>query len=114
MNEIFPYALKERSLVEGGGLSISGATYDSLRQMWIHEETGRPWVEWAQESAPSPYGETAITETHEGVDQSEVVSSQIGETAFTRTHEGADQSEAVQSRSGDSEDDLEAHQIGGI
>jgi hypothetical protein len=45
----------------------------------------------------SQFGETTLTKTIEGVDQSElsdVLSSQFGETTFTRTREGADQDES--------------------
>jgi len=78
-------------------MSTSGATYNPVLQIWIQTETQRPWIECVGDFSRSPYGETAMTETHEGVDQSEGVGSPLGETAFTRTHEGVDQSEAIQS-----------------
>ena len=47
---------------------------------------------------PTQFGETTLTETREGVDQTEgntLQASQLGETTLTKTREGADQSEGA-------------------
>jgi hypothetical protein len=73
--------------------------YDGDRQLWIDKTSGTPLVLCMHAyTQPSPYGETTMTETREGVDQTEGVTlraSQFGETTLTRTREGADQSEGA-------------------
>jgi hypothetical protein len=73
--------------------------YDRYRQLWIDKISGEPLVSRMHGHAqPTQFGETTMTESREGVDQSEGVSlqaSQFGETTLTKTHEGADQSEGV-------------------
>lgn len=73
--------------------------YDRDRQLWIDKSSGTPLVLCIQGHAqPSPYGETTMTETREGVDQTEgatLQASQFGETTMTKTREGADQSEGA-------------------
>jgi len=71
--------------------------YDVDRQIWVDEREGTALVEvLANSVAPTNFGETLITATREGVDQSEISAlgaSQFGETTMTKTHEGADQFE---------------------
>jgi len=73
--------------------------YDGDRQLWIDKSSGTPLVLCMHAYAqPSPYGETTMTETREGVDQTEgtaLHASQFGETTLTKTREGADQSEGA-------------------
>jgi hypothetical protein len=73
--------------------------YDEHRQIWIHKNSGMPLVCWMQTHAqPTQFGETTITETREGVDQTEgaaLQASQIGETTLTKTREGVDQTEGA-------------------
>lgn len=73
--------------------------YDDKRQLWVDQISGTPLVQQMKShSQNSQYGETTITETREGVDQSEGVSmaaSQYGETTHTATREGIDQTEST-------------------
>jgi hypothetical protein len=72
--------------------------YDPLRQLWVNAETGVPLVSLLRRAvSPSQYGETMMTETREGADQSEGAfqASPYGETSMTKTHEGSDQTEVT-------------------
>lgn len=75
---------------------LEACVYDEERQLWADENSNIPLVcLWTCHSS-SRYGETTLTETREGADQSEVVAcsaSRFGETTLTKTAEGADQSE---------------------
>ncbi|WP_319406139.1 hypothetical protein [uncultured Desulfosarcina sp.] len=72
------------------------ACYDNDRQIWVDKQTNLPLVETFNKQKFSNYGETIMTETKEGVDQSEVLSSSdFGETISTATNEGIDQREIV-------------------
>lgn len=69
--------------------------YDERQQLWIDQESGLPLVA-SNRSRSSRFGETTITETREGTDQSEVAdlsASRFGETTITKTQEGTDQIE---------------------
>ncbi len=71
--------------------------YDPVRQLWIHRESGEPLVNHFQKDlTASQYGETSLTDTREGADQTEsaLQASSYGETTITKTREGADQTEA--------------------
>lgn len=71
-------------------------SYDNDRQIWIDNQSNQPLVETLNDQKCSKYGETLITETGEGVDQSEVLSnSDFGETIYTATNEGVDQREMI-------------------
>ena len=80
--------------------------YDPELQVWIHSDTGKPIVLMEPEDFKNrtctPFGETEITETREGIDQPESTlartfsASPFGETLITRTREGVDQPEAMQ------------------
>lgn len=74
--------------------------YDDDRQLWVDKSSGVPLVLRMQgHERASSYGETTMTETREGVDQSEGAAihvfdaSPFGETTITKTQEGADQAE---------------------
>ena len=72
-------------------------SYDTVRQLWIDADSDEPLVTRFGRSVPaSQYGETSLTETREGADQSEgtIHASPYGETSITKTQEGADQSES--------------------
>lgn len=71
--------------------------YDPSLQLWVDCASGQPLVECLSlGSAGSKYGETSMTDTREGADQSEgtLQATTYGETTRTKTREGADQSEA--------------------
>ena len=75
--------------------------YDEERQLWMDTEHDEPVVsrEAGNAAAASRFGETTLTETREGADQTEVSglqASRFGETTLTKTHEGTDQSEIAQ------------------
>lgn len=72
--------------------------YDDVRQIWINMATGMPVVTENDRQQASKFGETSITETREGADQSEVSTinaSRFGETSMTKSFEGHDQGESV-------------------
>ncbi len=70
------------------------ASYDNELQIWIDNRTKKPLVESFNNRQCSDYGETLITETKEGIDQPEILSSSdFGETIITVTSEGIDQTE---------------------
>ncbi len=73
--------------------------YDDNMQLWVNQQTGEPIVlEFFEGSNRlcSEFGETDMTKTQEGADQSEALQlSEFGETTITRTQEGADQSEML-------------------
>ena len=78
----------------------SGIRYDEMLQIWVNEETGKSIVLQSLEESikldSSDFGETIITRTQEGADQSEVLgSSEFGETLMTETREGVDQAEII-------------------
>jgi len=72
-------------------------------QLWFDTKLERPVVEVlciSSDMGSSDIGETLLTATREGADQSEVsddsvLTSDFGETTGTRTAEGADQSEII-------------------
>jgi hypothetical protein len=72
--------------------------YDPGRQLWVDCASGVPLVLSIQ-TRSSNFGETTLTETREGVDQSEMIStlsaSTFGETSLSKTHEGIDQVEGT-------------------
>ena len=95
---VLPYVLRETCQIPEGS-DPSNASYCPDQQLWICNDTHRPWVSLAiDQPGASDYGETPITETREGVDQSEgsnhLYGSDYGETIQTKTHEGVDQTEA--------------------
>lgn len=94
-----PFVLLGRKKLPSEGAPSSDHTYDVLKQLWIDSSTGMPLVLRIQGHAQrSQYGETTLTETREGADQTEgtaFLTTQFGETTITATREGADQSEGT-------------------
>jgi hypothetical protein len=94
MNGAEPFILWERQPLPAESAPMHEHRYDPQRQLWINATTGVPVVAESCAHRASQFGETSITETREGADQSEVSSlsaSQFGETTMTKTHEGYDQ-----------------------
>jgi hypothetical protein len=75
-----------------------GTVYDERRQLWL-DDKGTPVV--SKQTSASDFGETSRTDSHEGVDQSEIsngiFASDFGETTVTKTSEGQDVTEVFQS-----------------
>ena len=93
-----PFILKGATKIPAEAKRPSEHVYDPQRQLWIDNRTGVPVVTSSVGSNASRFGETAITATREGADQSEIASihaSTYGETTVTRTSEGADQTEVT-------------------
>lgn len=94
-----PYILDGRKRLPPESEPSPEQYYDVERQIWADRPSGRPVVElMASPCSQSQFGETMLTKTHEGADQSEVAAleaSQFGETTITETREGADQREIV-------------------
>lgn len=96
---VTPFVLKGRKRLPPDIEPSDRQTYDDRLQIWIDRESGLPAVICAQmQTLPSPFGETTLTETREGADQSEIAdlrASQFGETTMTKTREGTDQVEGA-------------------
>jgi hypothetical protein len=96
-----PFVLLGRKKLPPDSAPSPEHVYDDDRQLWIDRSSGTPLVSSMQAHAQrSRFGETTMTETREGVDQSEGTTfqaSQFGETTLTKTREGADQSEGAAS-----------------
>ena len=93
-----PFILKGATKIPPETASPPEHVYDPQRQLWIDNRTGVPLVISSVRANASRFGETTLTATREGADQSETTSihaSQFGETILTRTREGADQSEII-------------------
>ena len=99
----------------------SNHVYDYERQIWIDTLRNEPVILQISQQMATRFGETTITETREGVDQSEIASLDIashytsvadiqnptncnsfqlestrfGETTITKTTEGTDASEVI-------------------
>lgn len=116
-----PYILLGRKILPPESSPSPNHIYDRYRQIWINRTSGLPLVSCMQTQA-SQFGETTLTETREGVDQTEgtvyapefdatiqppthegvsetkrsaLQASQYGETTFTKTSEGTDQGEGA-------------------
>ena len=94
-----PFVLLGRKKLPPEGAPSPDYAYDVSKQLWIDGISGIPLVLRMQgHTQRSQYGETTITETREGADQSEgtaFLATQFGETTITATREGADQSEGT-------------------
>jgi hypothetical protein len=94
-----PFVLLGRRKLPPDSAPSPEHVYDDDRQLWIDRSSGIPLVSSMQAHAQrSQFGETTMTETREGADQSEGTTfqaSQFGETTLTKTREGADQSEGA-------------------
>jgi hypothetical protein len=91
-----PFILKGCKKLTAETEPSSEQRYDRHSQLWINQSSGMPIViEMQRLLKASKFGETTITETREGADQSEISSyeaSQFGETTITRVQgEGADE-----------------------
>ena len=92
-----PYILLGRKKLPSESAPSPEHVYDEHRQLWIDKISGMPLVSCMRTHAqPTQFGETTLTETREGADQTEGTSlqaSEFGETIQTRTREGVDQTE---------------------
>jgi hypothetical protein len=95
--KVTPFVLLGRKRLPPEESPSSEEIYDGDRQLWVDRSSGEPLVLRMQRYAEhSRYGETTMTETREGVDQTEGVNiraSRFGETTNTATKEGIDQTE---------------------
>jgi hypothetical protein len=98
---MMPFVLMGRKKLPPESAPSDEQLYDVHLQLWIDKKSGMPLVSLMRANAqPTRFGETTMTETREGVDQTEGATfqaSQFGETIITKTHEGADQSERTAS-----------------
>jgi hypothetical protein len=83
-----PFILKGCKKLAAETEPSSEQRYDRYSQLWINQNSGTPVIiELQRLVQASKFGETTITETREGADQSEISSyeaSQFGETTITR------------------------------
>lgn len=92
-----PFILNGRKKLPPEPAVSSEEEYDQQRQLWIDRKSQEPLVcRIHSEIEASQYGETSLTDTREGADQSESAfqMSSYGETTMTKTREGADMTEA--------------------
>ena len=92
-----PFILVGRKRLPTDPAPSSEEEYDQQRQLWVDRKTQEPLVSRLhRELTASQYGETSLTETREGADQSDstLQMSSYGETTMTKTREGADMTEA--------------------
>ena len=93
-----PFILKGAAEIPPEIEPTSEHIYDSQQQLWIDNQTGVPLVVSSVGHNASRFGETPLTESFEGIDQSETTSihaSRFGETTLTRSIEGVDQGEVT-------------------
>ncbi len=94
-----PFILQGRTKLPPEAEPSDRETYDRYLQIWIDKETACPLVESVRTTIhSSQFGETTLTETREGTDQTEFITPQaspFGETMMTKTVEGADQFEVA-------------------
>lgn len=96
-----PFVFRDADRLPTSEALDRGRSYDPKRQLWIDDETGEAWVLYQArlqqgDRSRTRYGETLITQTTEGIDESEgVQATEVGETMITRTSERPDESEAV-------------------
>lgn len=93
-----PFILQGATRVPPEQAPSSDQIYDPQLQIWMDRRTGVPVINSSVHVDASRFGETSVTETQEGADQSEVQpfrASSFGETTLTKTAEGVDQIEAT-------------------
>lgn len=112
-----PFILRDRKVALPIDVDSDESVYDSVRQIWIRRDSGEAMVACLLEDRLSTkVGETTMTATREGVDQTErsaqdydsgysegcsseeltgIQASRVGETSITETREGVDQTERV-------------------
>lgn len=92
-----PFVLRDRRRLPPDAGPSHQHTYDDRLQLWIDNESGLPAVLCTQgQEQQSNFGETTLTETREGADQTEISdlqASRFGETTMSKTMEGTDQAE---------------------
>lgn len=92
-----PFILRERRKLPPDSGPSPDHEFDESRQVWMHLPSGRPLVVAVRDrNAATPFGETTITETKEGHDESEIAShlgTPFGETTLTKTSEGRNETE---------------------
>lgn len=89
-----PFVLLHRVTLPAEAPPGANDFYDPKLQIWIDIRSGLPLVQTLSRSASTKFGETTLTESREGVDQSAVFSitaSTFGETTMTKSQEGVDQ-----------------------
>jgi hypothetical protein len=100
---MMPYVLRQKRALPRDAGPSEDQRFDLEQQLWVGVPSGAPVIATLQSSClASRFGETPITETREGVDQSEVSTfegSQFGETILTKTLERAGQPEISRLRS---------------
>jgi hypothetical protein len=94
------FVLAKRRTLNDENAPSNKIVYDDKIQVWINRETGKSVVLQSMETSKiincSVFGETTITRTREGADQTEVIKcSEFGETLITETREGVDQAEVI-------------------
>jgi len=93
------FILRGRKELPTEDASQTNEIYDPNQQLWLDIETRVPVVSMLRTIVdPTKFGETLLTATREGADQSEVSAlqgTQFGETSMTKTLEGADQGEVI-------------------
>lgn len=94
-----PYLIGKSTLLVAHPPLVHQSFYDDQKQLWIDSSSGIPIVDTTnkkRKKLASDFGETTMTKTQEGTDQSEILqASDFGETSITETHEGTDQSEVL-------------------
>jgi hypothetical protein len=95
-----PFVLQHRTRIGPTPAPGLDQRFDAKAQLWVSVVSGDPIVSehvvrrQYQKLQASDLGETLLTKTSEGHDQSERLSaSEFGETVMTRTAEGTDQHE---------------------
>lgn len=90
-----PFILKCRTKLPSEDRPSDDCIYDQHEQIWIEITTGNPVVMRSGRCVKaSQFGETSLTESHEGVDQPDVATlraSSFGETTHTAAIEGVDE-----------------------
>lgn len=100
-NRVEAFVLKKRETIISDIKPSGQIVYDTDLQIWVNNDNRKPVVlnstrSRSRNALASDFGETQITRTREGADQSEMIScSDFGETLITETREGADQSEII-------------------
>jgi hypothetical protein len=91
------FVLRSRKELPPDDAPQAGEVYEPNQQLWVDIETHVPVVNILRAKIdPTRFGETLLTATREGADQSEVSAlqgTQFGETTMTKTFEGTDQGE---------------------
>ncbi|MEK7315645.1 MAG: hypothetical protein AAB011_05655 [Candidatus Eisenbacteria bacterium] len=98
---MIPFVLRARKPLPRESAPSPEIRFDEELQLWMNRATGHALVsEYAaggrEDGFASDFGETIMTRTREGVDQTEGAGvSDLGETIVTKTQEGIDTTERV-------------------